>query len=355
MDCPVCPRRDIEEDQLYCPNCKTDLTPLLRTRELPLFVFNLALAHLQPPNANVEQAKSHLLLSIQLCPRLVEPRVVLGKLYAQQRNYLLALAQLRKAQKVDPTNEEVQQCISAIAERLGGRDAQDLCLEANYKGKPVYLWSTLQFLDGNKSSIWRLIPKKAKKLAHIVLRTGGVFHKYVTLHSEQIKEVDQETVLVNLQSSEVKFLPRCQSDTTLARAVEKALSTYGLLQATEGTGVRVEVNNGKVALSGNVRSEVNRKLAREIARSVSGVVEVRDTIYSDSRLELALARRLASRLNSAGIFVTLFLGQVFLEGEVSSASASEVVESIALSTKGVRTVVNHLDVTASGKDGGCVG
>lgn len=220
MDCPVCPKRDIEDGQLYCPNCKTDLTPLLRTKELPLLLFNQALTHLQRPKANADQVESQLLLSIQLCPRLVEPRVVLGKLYAQQRRYVAALAQLWLAQKIDSTNKEVQQCISVIVKMLYWGDARKMCLEADYGGKPVYLWSTLQFLDGNKSFAWRLISNKTEELSQIVLGIGRIFPRLVILSREQIKEVDRETVLVNLRWREVKSLTRYHSDTILTQAIK---------------------------------------------------------------------------------------------------------------------------------------
>jgi hypothetical protein len=310
MDCPVCPKRDIEDGQLYCPNCKTDLAPLLRTRELPVLIFNQALSNLQVPNTNIEQVRRQLLFSIQLCPHLVEPRVVLGKLYAQQRDYLSALAQLWLAQTTDPANEKVQQCISAVAERLAGRDAQGLCLEADHRGKPVYLWSTLQFLDGNESFIWRLIPKETMELSYIVLRTGRIFPKLVILHSEKINEVDHEIVQVNLRRCDIRFLPQYQSDAALARTIKKALSTHSHFQAAERIGIQIEAKGGIVELSGNVSSEASREIAEEITRSVPGVVEIRNNICLDNGSELASAHSPLSRIDSARSFIRALLGKI---------------------------------------------
>lgn len=42
MNCPVCPRTDITDGVLDCPNCGVDLRPLLRLRELPLYRTRLA-------------------------------------------------------------------------------------------------------------------------------------------------------------------------------------------------------------------------------------------------------------------------------------------------------------------------
>jgi len=310
MDCPVCPKRDIEDGQLYCPNCKTDLAPLLRTRELPVLVFNQALVNLQLPNTNLEQVRRQLLLSIQLYPQLVEPRIVLGKLYAQQRDYLSALAQLWIARKINPANEKVQQCISAVVRRLAGRGAQGLCLEADHRGEPVYLWSTVQFLDGNESFIWRLIPKETMELSYIVLRTRRIFPKLVILHSGKISEVDHEIVQVNLRRCDIRFLPQYQSDAALARTIKKALSTHSHFPAAERIGIQIGVNNGIVELSGNVSSEASREIAEEITRSVPGVVEIRNNICLDNGPELVPAHGPVSRIDSARSFMRSLLGKI---------------------------------------------
>ena len=351
MDCPVCPHRGIQEGQLVCPNCRTDLTLLLRARELPVLAFNRALGGVQSHRANTEQTVSELLFSIQLSPRLVEPRVVLGKLYAQRGDYSMALGQLWQAQKLDAQNEEVRHCIAAIFAAQGRSVSGDDCLEARRGGKPVYLWSTVQFLDDGKVPIQRLVPKKGTgELSFIVVRSGGVLPRQVILRGEQIREIDGETVLLNVRTNDVGLLPRWLSDGSLARSVEEALSAYGPIGSLEHPGIRVEASDAAVLLSGNVHSDITREMAGRIARSVPGVLELKNALHSDSRLESILARAVAGLGDGGRIRVSSRLGEVVLEGEVPSTDARDATGDVARATEGVRTVVNRLAVVSPDRD-----
>ncbi len=188
-----------------------------------------------------------------------------------------------------------------------------------------------------------------------------------------------------------------RSDDTLANNVfvegwrEGVIETrYQMNDALAATDIRVEVKGNSVRLRGYVHSNIEKRLAEEMALSVAGIEEVDNQLrlvnpendkpdgminnadtskeYSGSttddlsaettkstgeQLQDAMitasikARYLISRyLNPLEIEVTSLEGVVELKGEVATDAEKELAFYIAYNTKGVKDVVNRMSVEA---------
>lgn len=77
MNCPVCPRRDIADEAMDCPNCGVDLRPMRRVQQLDALLYNagvVALSHGEDGKA-VEKLTG----ALQFSPDSKHIRLLLGK------------------------------------------------------------------------------------------------------------------------------------------------------------------------------------------------------------------------------------------------------------------------------------
>ena len=135
--------------------------------------------------------------------------------------------------------------------------------------------------------------------------------------------------------------------------------------------IGTEVKNGNVMLSGTVRSEIDRDLAEEIARSLDGVksvgnaLDVRedteqpglaesDTDFLQKVKDATTTAQVKTRLIGNGniiageIDVDTQNNVVRLSGEVGSDTERQLAEFIAKNTAGVQSVSNELEIRRSG-------
>lgn len=102
IDCPVCPKTDIKEGITKCPQCGTDLSALLRVRELPDIYYNEGVELAK--NGLLDEAIGKLILSLEINPNSIAPHVVIGKILAKMGRYDEAVGHLDKALSIDPDN-----------------------------------------------------------------------------------------------------------------------------------------------------------------------------------------------------------------------------------------------------------
>ncbi|HLF30607.1 MAG TPA: BON domain-containing protein, partial [Xanthomonadales bacterium] len=135
--------------------------------------------------------------------------------------------------------------------------------------------------------------------------------------------------------------------------------------------IDTEVKNGYVMLSGTVRSDIDRDLAEEIARSLDGVESVGNTLTVQEELEepampepapdfvqkvkdVTTTAQVKTRLIGNGniaagdIDVDTENNVVRLSGEVRSDTERQLAELIARNTSGVQSVSNELEIRRSG-------
>jgi osmotically-inducible protein OsmY len=131
--------------------------------------------------------------------------------------------------------------------------------------------------------------------------------------------------------------------------------------------IDTDVEDGTVMLSGSVRSEIDKDLAEEIAKSIDGVKSVKNSLevkdgqesstpptaasdffqkVSDATTTARIKTRLIANENlaAADIDVDTENNAVRLSGEVRSTTESQLAEFIARNTSGVESVANELDV-----------
>lgn len=135
--------------------------------------------------------------------------------------------------------------------------------------------------------------------------------------------------------------------------------------------IDTEVKSANVMLTGTVRSDIDRDLAEEIARSLDGVktvgnsLEVRedpeqpalakaDTDFLQKVKDATTTAQVKARLIGNGnisageIDVDTVNSVVRLSGEVGSDTERQLAEFIAQNTAGVQSVANELEIRQSG-------
>jgi len=120
IECPVCLLPvDGTAETTACPNCKSDLGPIRRIRELSERYVNEALA--LAGRGEYDQALSALMSALQLGGESGRARLLLGKIHYHQGRCEQALVQWRHALAAEPDSEEVKSLIRAAERRLRGR------------------------------------------------------------------------------------------------------------------------------------------------------------------------------------------------------------------------------------------
>lgn len=142
------------------------------------------------------------------------------------------------------------------------------------------------------------------------------------------------------------------SDSRLLRNLLRELESEPRLEAAE---VVLEVENGRVRLSGCVDSFNKKLAARDVAHRLGGVVDVVDDIQvsiagspapTDEDLKHAIREALAWDVFLTGqrIAAVVEAEWVILEGTVETPEDRADAENIARSVAGVRGVLNHLEI-----------
>lgn len=143
------------------------------------------------------------------------------------------------------------------------------------------------------------------------------------------------------------------SDATLTAQVKAALAGDRTVPARD---IEVETRDGVVQLSGFVDSEEARTAALMRARSVQGVVEIRNdlSVRSDARsaqqpvADTVIAAEVRSSLDDAklgddsDVNVEVSAGVVQLSGFVQSVEEKARAGDVASAVAGVRDVENHI-------------
>ena len=144
-----------------------------------------------------------------------------------------------------------------------------------------------------------------------------------------------------------------RSDAEVRQKVIEALARAAGIDAQR---IQVDVVGQVVTLRGLVPSAAAKRAATDLARQVSGVIDVRNelaiaagspTNRTDSEIarevQADLARNL--RFQPTRIQVEVHGGTVYLSGFVGSLEQKWLADEVAWWTAGVRDVVNDLKVT----------
>ncbi len=160
-------------------------------------------------------------------------------------------------------------------------------------------------------------------------------------------------------------------EVTNARQETQIWTTYALSPHLRANDLKVSVQNGKATLSGTVDEGVNKDLAKQIALGVNGIKEVDNNIVvkadytpparnanasrsygetiDDATITAAVKSKLMWSRYADGLTtdVDTKMGKVTLTGTADSAAEKDLAKRLALNTRGVVSVDNHLVVDAT--------
>lgn len=117
-------------------------------------------------------------------------------------------------------------------------------------------------------------------------------------------------------------------------------------------GIDVSIFNGSVTLKGTVKTFMDKDAAERMARKTSGVrsvlnmIEVDAVKLDDNRIAEDIRGRVArsSFIRSSDLKIDVSAGVVELSGTVDSWEESEQIERVAREVRGVRDVINRLEI-----------
>lgn len=157
-------------------------------------------------------------------------------------------------------------------------------------------------------------------------------------------------------------------DVINARQESQIWTTYALSPYLRANDLAVSVENGKATLTGKVAEDVNKDLATEIAKGVSGIKTVDNQIVvqadyaptvssamrsygeviEDATITSAVKSKLlwSNHTSSLAINVDTQRGKVTLSGTADSPVAKDLAGRLAMNTRGVTSVNNTLTIHA---------
>ncbi|WP_068858674.1 BON domain-containing protein [Perlucidibaca aquatica] len=155
-------------------------------------------------------------------------------------------------------------------------------------------------------------------------------------------------------------------DVINARQESQIWTTYALSPFLRANDLAVTVENGKATLTGKVAEDVNKDLATEIAKGVSGIKSVDNQIVvqadyaptvpsstrtygeviEDATITSAVKSKLlwSNHTSSVAINVDTQRGKVTLSGTAESRVAKDLAGRLALNTRGVTSINNTLTI-----------
>ena len=189
-----------------------------------------------------------------------------------------------------------------------------------------------------------LVERESRRVSRLLL-AGGLLGR--DTRAVDVREVTLERGAVR-PAAQLDSLPVYRPDYELLQAVRDAIASHPHLTADDRRAVSVDVTDGAVHLSGNVRTPQAEAATREAAASVPGVGEVRSVVMDDRALETAVGRALeAAGMSRHGrLYVRAALGEVTLEGYISAAGPARDIVKAAAAVPGAVSVVDRMEIAA---------
>ncbi len=189
-----------------------------------------------------------------------------------------------------------------------------------------------------------LVDADTGRVKHLVVRQGLLFSRDVAVPADWVSTVEHDAVVLEASRDAVAHLPPYRPDDELERDVEEALSREELLRVL-ALPVRARVEDGVVVLRGHVHNRALAARAEELARSVPGVLEVRNELVVDHELlQEVVSSVQADPATRAlrGYFLRVRDGVVEVTGTLPSLEDARRLEEAIARVSGVRGVANHL-------------
>lgn len=152
-----------------------------------------------------------------------------------------------------------------------------------------------------------------------------------------------------------------------ARQESQIWTSYALNPYLRSNDLKVTVQSGKAVITGKVDEKVNKELAGEIAKGVSGITDVDNQIVveanylphfggnsyggkiDDASISAAIRSKLQwnKDVDAVGTEVTTKSGRVTLTGNADTQAAKDIANRLAMNTRGVTSVTNNLKIRST--------
>jgi uncharacterized protein YrrD len=198
----------------------------------------------------------------------------------------------------DGQGEEGRESRASASGRGDLRAAQAGQTPAAVGGKPLRAGQKVFALDGEVGRLdLVLIDAPTRRVSYLVVRRGRLLVHDTLIPVEWIKDVGQDTIVLNVTRERLAELPEYRPDDEIAADVLDALWYRADLRPIDLQFVDVHVRDGIVELEGHTHNERTRQLIEEAARGVKGVMGVRNHLDTFEELEKAIkeAQRTAGR------------------------------------------------------------
>jgi osmotically-inducible protein OsmY len=177
-----------------------------------------------------------------------------------------------------------------------------------------------------------------------IIALKGVFPYQVIVPMTAVDEIGEKGVYIRKTNEEIKdfarYTPRLPVDILqdLRQRLDKAIPNF--------QHVQLDLQNGIMRLFGHVENETRRQEAEQIARGVSGVVDVDNALTTSVAIqtEILAAIQADGRTKGQEIDVAFQQGIATLTGSVASPEARQAAEEITAQHPHVIAVVNDLEV-----------
>ncbi len=196
------------------------------------------------------------------------------------------------------------------------------------------------------SRIW--CDRHSRELTHLLVQTR---HALLVRSVERIVEASylddlkDGRLTLKLPPADFAGLPKYRLDAAILADLRLAFEA-ALPDPRTRRAVKLRIEDGQVALGGEVDTPEQRDAALRVATAVTGVRGVgNDLVIAESvasAVEAALTREIASRNLTASVQTFVEHGIVYLEGHVRDARERDALERIAVGVPGVRVAVNDL-------------
>jgi len=310
ITCPI-DQTSLRESQSHCPTCGMDLSLFISLEQLPQRLYNEGLQRAR--SGDLDTAIETLAAAAALAPDMAEPRVVLGKVYAQQGRFEQAVATWRQALTIDPGNHKASagmQAAEALLRSTQGDDSRSRLL------------SRLMIAGGLVVAL----------LAGIGLSLG-----WQAPHGPAPTPLATQATPLPATATPAPTLPLDQIRQALSN---DPLTAYKVEAQAAGLGVH---------LAGSVPNQALKTLAEQRVRSIAGgaLVDSIDLQVVPDRLVEAVQAALSSDATASDLKLILAAAGaegVALHGSVPSAELKRHVEALASSIPNVH-FVDSSDVT----------
>ena len=178
--------------------------------------------------------------------------------------------------------------------------------------------------------------------AYLLVKRPGLFGLFGTTRlvpAAWVASATPDGITLAADRELVGRCPPARADGDIRDDVVRAIAAEPIMRPFH-LGVRVHVAGGIVELRGHARTPMHRHLAERAARSVPGVLEVRNRLVDDESLALEVAQVLTQDpvVRRAHLRVDSRLGEVTLEGQLPSEAAWQQATELARAVPGVKAV-----------------